>query len=245
MKNRIFALSASAAMAALCLSGCDLFGPPKLDSDDAKTSYALGLQVGQTVARQALPNQEAAFLQGYRDGVAKADPKLNADELRAATIRAQEIAMKKQESLLAAAEKNRTEGTEYLKLNKAKPLVKTTASGLQYEVINDGKGPKPKDTDSVEIQYTGTFIDGKKFDSSIDRGAPATFNMTQMLPGWNEALKLMEVGAKWKVTIPPKLAYGEAGLPPRIAPNTVLIFEIELLSIAKNPTPVTKPSEGK
>ncbi|CAN5680006.1 FKBP-type peptidyl-prolyl cis-trans isomerase [soil metagenome] len=245
MKNRIFPTIVSATLAMVLLNGCDLFGPPKLESDDAKTSYALGLQVGQTVSRQDLPNVEAAFIQGYRDGVAKAEPKLAPDALRTATIRAQDIAMKKQEGKLAAAALSKTEGVEYLKSNKAKPLVKTTASGLQYEVINDGEGPKPKDGDSVEVQYTGTLLNGKKFDSSIDRGAPSKFSLNQMLPGWTEALKLMPVGSKWKLSIPPQLAYGEAGSPPHIPPNSVLIFELELLSITKNPEPSTKRATGK
>ncbi len=224
----------------LTLTACDRMKSASLDTDEAKTSYALGLQVGQTVSRQDLPNNEAAFLQGYRDGVAKAESKLPPGEIQAALMRAQDIALKKQDAAIADREKIKAAGLEYLKQNGAKGSVKTMKSGLQYEVINDGNGASPKDGDIVEVHYTGTLIDGKKFDSSLDRGKPAQFGINQVIPGWTEALKQMKVGAKWKLTIPSQLGYGEAGAPPHIPPNSVLLFDVELLSITKSPEPAKK-----
>ena len=231
MKLTILALTTIAILS----TACDKVGSTKLDTDEAKTSYAVGLQVGETVARQDLPNIEGAFLQGYRDGVAKAQPKLPAGEIQAALRRAQDAALKKQTVAMGDLEKVKADGLAYLKTNGAKQVVKTMASGLQYEVIDDGKGVSPKDGDTVEVHYTGTLIDGKKFDSSRDRGQPASFGINQVIPGWTEALKQMKVGSKWKLTIPSKLGYGEAGAPPHIPPNSVLLFEVELLSITKTP----------
>ncbi len=142
----------------------------------------------------------------------------------------------------AAAEKNKKEGAEFLAANKAKPGVKTTASGLQYLVEKEGKGPKPKATDTVKVNYLGTKIDGTKFDSSYDRGQPATFPLNGVIKGWGEGLQLMPVGSKYKLFVPADLAYGENG-PGQIGPNATLIFEVELLDIEK---PVeTKPAAAK
>jgi FKBP-type peptidyl-prolyl cis-trans isomerase len=110
--------------------------------------------------------------------------------------------------------------------------VKTTASGLQYKVITEGKGDKPKASDTVVVNYKGTLVDGTEFDSSYKRGEPATFPVNQVIPGWTEALQMMPVGSKWELAIPPALAYGE-NAPPEIGPNQALVFEVELMSIKK------------
>lgn len=106
-----------------------------------------------------------------------------------------------------------------------------TESGLQYEVLKAADGPKPKESDTVKVDYIGTLVDGTEFDSSIKRGEPAVFGVGQVIPGWSEALQMMEVGSKYRVVIPSELAYGEAGAPPVIEPNSVLVFEIDLLGI--------------
>ena len=110
--------------------------------------------------------------------------------------------------------------------------MKTTESGLQYEVITEGNGDKPAASDTVVVHYTGTLIDGTVFDSSVERGTPATFGVTQVIPGWVEALQLMQVGAKWRLYIPSDLAYGPRGAGGAIGPNSTLIFDVELLQIA-------------
>jgi FKBP-type peptidyl-prolyl cis-trans isomerase len=151
----------------------------------------------------------------------------------------------------AAAEKNKSEGEAFLAKNKSKSGVKTTASGLQYEVEKQGTGPKPKATDTVKVNYLGTKIDGKKFDSSSDRGQPATFPLNGVIKGWSEGLQLMPVGSKYKLFVPANLAYGE-NAPGPIGPNATLIFEVELLGIedaakpaaGKTATPV-KPADAK
>ena len=117
------------------------------------------------------------------------------------------------------AETNKKAGDEFLAKNKSKKGVTTTASGLQYEVVKAGTGPKPKDTDTVQVHYTGTLLDGTKFDSSVDRGQPAQFALNAVIPGWTEALSMMPVGSKWTLWIPSNLAYGDRGTPGPIGPN--------------------------
>jgi FKBP-type peptidyl-prolyl cis-trans isomerase FkpA len=132
-----------------------------------------------------------------------------------------------------AAEKNKAEGEKFLADNAKKPGVKVTASGLQYQVIKEGTGAKPAATDQVSVHYTGTLIDGTKFDSSYDRNEPAKFALNGVIPGWGEALQLMKVGSKYKLFIPSNLAYGDRGTPGPIGPNAALIFDVELLEIVK------------
>lgn len=129
------------------------------------------------------------------------------------------------------AEDNAKAGAEFLAANAKKEGVKTTPSGLQYIVLKEGKGKKPGPTDEVEVHYHGTLTNGKVFDSSVERGEPASFPVNRVIPGWTEALQMMTEGSKWRVFIPSKLAYKERGAPPVIGPNEVLIFEIELLHV--------------
>jgi FKBP-type peptidyl-prolyl cis-trans isomerase FkpA len=130
------------------------------------------------------------------------------------------------------ADPNSEKGEAFLKENSTKEGVKTTASGLQYKVLKEGTGKSPKATDTVEVHYKGTLLDGTEFDSSIKRGQPATFPLNRVIPGWTEGVQLMKEGAKYQFTIPSKLAYGERGTPGGpIPPNSTLIFEVELLSI--------------
>ncbi|HZH71079.1 MAG TPA: FKBP-type peptidyl-prolyl cis-trans isomerase [Mariniphaga sp.] len=128
---------------------------------------------------------------------------------------------------------NLEEGNAFLEQNKSRSEVKTTPSGLQYEILEEGDGPVPAAEDQVRVHYHGTLIDGTVFDSSVDRGEPAVFGVNQVIPGWTEALQLMPVGSKWKVYIPAELAYGERGAGGAIEPNSTLIFEVELLEIVK------------
>ena len=157
---------------------------------------------------------------------------LTEQEIREITTAFQKEMMAKQEELnKKLGEKNKKEGEVFLAENKKKEGVKTLPSGLQYKVIKAGTGKKPKLTDTVTTNYRGTLIDGTEFDSSYRRGQPASFPVNGVIPGWTEALQLMEEGAKWQLFVPPNLAYGDRGAGRQIGPNATLIFEVELISI--------------
>lgn len=199
-----------------------------IQSDDQKVSYGIGYNMGGGLARDgALTVDQAALMAGLADGLAKAKTRLPESEIEAAFAALRQKAAAAQ---AAAGEKQLAAGKEYLEKNKAKPGVKVTASGLQYEVLKSGSGPKPTTANTVKVHYHGTLIDGKVFDSSVERNEPIEFPVTGVIPGWVEALQLMSVGDKWKLTIPADIAYGPRGKGD-IPPNAVLIFEVELLEI--------------
>ncbi len=205
---------------ALGLAGCKLVGSANLDKDEAKANYALGLEIGSNLRQLNVKEDPAAILAGVADALDGKEPRVARDEIRTAIMKIRE----------GGAVKAKEEGIKYLEKNKAKSGVTTTASGLQYEVIKEGTGETPADGDMVKVNYKGTFIDGKVFDESKD--APAEFPIGQIIKGWDEALKLMKVGSKWKLTIPSELAYQERGAGP-IPPHSVLVFEVELLEVKK------------
>lgn len=132
------------------------------------------------------------------------------------------------------AEKNKQDGMAFLAANKKKPGVVTLADGLQYKILTEGTGPKPTENDVVVVDYAGILTDGTEFDSSYKRGEPASFPVGGVIPGWTEALKLMNVGSTWNLYIPAKLAYGEQGAPPAIGPNATLVFKVHLIEIKKS-----------
>lgn len=133
----------------------------------------------------------------------------------------------------SATDSNTNAGEKFLQQNKAKKGVVTLPDGLQYKVIVEGKGEKPTASDQVTVHYAGTLVDGKEFDSSYKRGEPATFGVSQVIPGWTEALQLMPAGSTWELYIPANLAYGEQGAPGAIGPNETLIFKVQLISVKK------------
>jgi FKBP-type peptidyl-prolyl cis-trans isomerase FkpA len=148
----------------------------------------------------------------------------------------QKMQAKQIAKMMADAKTNLAQGDAFLAKNAKAPGVQTTASGLQYQVITQGTGPKPQPTDVVRVNYKGTLLDGKTFDSSYDRGEPATFPLNQVVPGWQEGIAMMPVGSKYKFWIPAKLGYGDKGTPGGpIPPNATLVFEVELLDIVKQP----------
>lgn len=199
------------------------------DTPEKRSSYAIGQSVGRSLQRDGVTELDfEVFLDGLRDALGnKSD--MNDEQLRAAFVELQERLQRQQDEKAAAALER---GRQFLEENKKKEGVQTTASGLQYEVLRPGTGDSPKATDRVRVHYRGTLIDGTEFDSSYSRGQPAEFPVNGVIRGWVEALQLMKVGAKWKLTIPAELAYGQ-NAPPKIGPNQVLIFEVELLDILK------------
>ncbi len=196
---------------------------------DQKVSYGLGFQMGASLPKDGgLTLDQAELAAGCADAIAGSKMKYTEAELQAAF---QAMQQKLQAASAAQAQKNLTASNDYLAKNKTKTGVKTTASGLQYEVLKKGLGgAKPKATDTVKVHYHGTLIDGTVFDSSVQRGEPVEFPLNRVIPAWTEALQLMSVGDKFKLTVPPSIGYGAQGNG-KIPGNAVLIFEVELLSI--------------
>lgn len=193
-----------------------------------KASYSIGLNIGSNIKRQGIDLNTDAMLAGMKDALSGKKPLLNDGEVREAMMSLEKDMQQKQ---VAAAQKNTAEGEKFLAENKAKPGVKTTASGLQYKVEKEGKGAQPKANDMVTVNYRGTLINGTEFDSSYKRGQPATFPVGGVIKGWTEALQLMKVGSKYQLVIPSSLAYGERGAGRDIEPNSTLIFDVELLDV--------------
>jgi FKBP-type peptidyl-prolyl cis-trans isomerase FklB len=205
---------------------------PALTTQKDKFSYALGMNLGTNLHKQSVPVDPNILLRGLKDALAGGKTALTEDQARAALMEVQnEMRKKQQEEMHAAGEASKKEGDAFLAVNKAKEGVVTLPSGLQYEILTQGTGPKPTATDSVVCNYRGTLINGTEFDSSYKRGEPTTFPVSGVIKGWTEALQLMPVGSKWQLFVPSDLAYGERSPGPEIAPDSTLIFEVELVSI--------------
>jgi len=202
-----------------------------LTSDQDKVSYSIGVDLGRNLKQQDIAISDTVFMQGIHDGM-NGEPKLMTKDQVIDTLKKlqKQIADRREANFKKSADDNKKKGDAFMADNKTKPGVITTTSGLQYKVIDDGKGPSPKPTDIVTVNYKGTLIDGTEFDSSYKRGVPATFPLNGVIPGWVEALQLMKAGSKWQVYIPSNLAYGEQGAGPEIGPNETLIFEVSLIS---------------
>lgn len=232
MKKRIGVLVLGMVLAPFCLSAADMAAEQVFETTKDKVSYSIGLDLGKYLTNMKGKIDFEILKQGIDDGFSGAEPKLGEEEMAAAQEEFAALLKEEQAAaLVAMMEKNSAAGQAFLDENAQKEGVTVTDSGLQFEVIEQGDGEKPEATDTVKVDYVGTLIDGTEFDSSIKRGEPVTFPVDQVIPGWTEALQLMEVGSKYRVAIPANLAYGEAGAPPVIEPNSVLIFEINLLGI--------------
>ena len=233
MKNSIIYLLAIGLL--IAGTSCQQGGSKniKLETNIDSVSYAVGILVGSN-NNQQLNNAPGGdklnvevIASAFSSATLSEDLKITEEEANELIQRYfQEVSEKESQVNLEA-------GNAFLQENKAREGVKTTESGLQYEIITEGTGEIPKDTDRVRVHYHGTLIDGTVFDSSVDRGEPATFGVNQVIKGWTEALQLMPVGSKWKVYIPAELAYGERAAGNDIGPNSTLIFEVELLEIVK------------
>jgi FKBP-type peptidyl-prolyl cis-trans isomerase FklB len=227
----IFRLIA-AALFVLMAGSAGAQDAPALKDPKEKISYIIGMDIGKNFKRQSIDIDPDILARGIKDGLSGVKPLLSEQEAKEVLAAFEKVMRAKQEETRkAVGEKNKKEGEVFLAENKAKEGVKTAPSGLQYKVIKPGTGKKPQATDTVTVHYRGTLADGTEFDSSYRRGKPATFPVSGVIPGWTEALQLMEEGAKWQVVIPSKLAYGEQGSGQAIGPNATLIFEVELISI--------------
>lgn len=196
-----------------------------------KLSYSLGLLFGQSLRQSNVKGIEYAdFARGVEAMCEGRRPEISAQEAQALV---NDYFAKKDAEASAAYAEVRKAGEDFLRENAKRPEVKTLPSGLQYEVLTEGQGPKPSAEDRVKVHYHGTLIDGTVFDSSVLRGEPAVFGVRQVIAGWVEALQLMPVGSKWKLYIPSELAYGAHGAGEAIKPHSALVFEVELLGIEK------------
>jgi FKBP-type peptidyl-prolyl cis-trans isomerase len=213
-----------------------------LKTQKDKVSYALGMNLGTNLHKEAVEVDPAIVLRGLKDALASGKMLLTEDEARAVLTQLQtEVRGKQQEKMKVAGEMNKKESVEFLAANKAKDGVVTLPSGLQYKILTAGTGPKPTASDTVVCNYRGTLISGTEFDSSYKRGQPASFPVNGVIKGWTEALQLMPVGSKWQLFVPSDLGYGDRGAGADIGPGATLIFEVELLSIQSKDKPEGAP----
>ena len=244
--SRVVLVSAAALIVAACnkpAENKDAAKPGELTTDAQKFSYSIGANIGKQLQSVKDEVDTKSLEQGFEDSFSGATLKLD-DKAREEVMRsvAMKMQQKQAEDRQKAADKNKDEGEKFLAENGKKPGVKTTASGLQYEVMTEGTGPSPTADDKVTVNYKGTLLDGTVFDSSYDRGQPVSFPLGSVIPGWTEGLQLMKTGSKYKFYIPSGLAYGERGAGPKIGPNATLTFEVELISIEKNAEEAAKPA---
>ena len=207
-------------------------------SQKDRASYGIGFGIGKNLKQNGIDTQTVTLemlVRGIRDAISGTQPAVNGAQLdEALTAFEAEMAQKLQQRQQTLGAENKRAGDEYLAQNKARAEVKTLPSGLQYEVVKEGTGPSPSANDVVRVHYHGQLIDGTVFDSSVQRGEPAQFPVNQVIAGWTEALQKMKVGGKWRLFVPPDLAYGPRGAEGSpIGPNAVLVFDVELLGIVE------------
>lgn len=204
-----------------------------------KLSYSVGTDIGKSLEQLKDEVDVNSVILGLQDSIAGKDLLLTPEQMQEVQQQfVMQMQAKQQEKLLEMQQKNREAGNVFLADNKKKEGVVVTKSGLQYQILEEGDGAIPTADDVVSVHYTGTLIDGTKFDSSVDRGQAADLPLNGIIPGWTEALQLMKVGTKARLVIPSDLAYGENGAPPVIEPNSVLVFNVELLGIKEAPKEV-------
>jgi FKBP-type peptidyl-prolyl cis-trans isomerase len=214
-----------------------------LSDEKSRDSYAFGMLNGHNWQQQGIEVDWDMFSRGFKDAQSGGAMLMTPQEMRDTLAQFQKVVTARQQQMREEqAVKIKVDGEAFLAANKIKPGVVTLPDGLQYKVITDGTGPTPADGDTVTANYRGTFIDGTEFDTSAKLGKPAQFQVGRVIPGWNEALKLMKTGSKWQLFVPSELAYGQTGMQQRIPPNSVLVFDVELVSVEpSNPAPATAP----
>ena len=216
--------------------------PKKLElkTEKEKVSYAVGYQIANSMKMEGLDLDIQVFARAFEDVLKGGKLAMTEDEIRQTMTEFQQKMMAKlREAQKKEGEENLVAAKKFLEENKQKEGVKELPSGLQYIVLNEGTGKSPKATDMVKVNYRGTLISGEEFDSSEKHGGPAELTLNRVIPGWTEAVQLMKEGAKWQLFVPPDLAYGERSVGPMIPPNSLLIFEIELLEVMDEQAPKT------
>jgi len=225
--------------------------PLELKTDSQKINYSLGYQIGGDFKRQGIELDGPAVVRGIHDAISSKEPLMKPEEMRATLMDLRrKIIAAQQEKRKEEEQKKLADGKTFMDGNAKKPGVVTTKSGLQYKVLKEGTGKSPSATDLVTVNYRGTTVDGKEFDSSYKRGKPATFRLNGVIKGWGEGLRLMKEGGKAQLVIPPKLAYGSRGP----LGDQTLIFDVELISVGPKAQPAktasdqqhsAKPAAGK
>jgi len=230
----------------LALSGCNeekKSADVTLDTLNQRVSYSVGYDVAKNFNDNEFSLDVAIVLAGLNDAQSGSEPRLTQEQIAATMTEFQQYMMEQQQKkAVALAQESIASGTAFLEENKVKEGVVTLESGLQYKVITEGTGRKPSAEDVVQVHYRGTLVDGTPFDSSYDRGQPAEFPVSRVIAGWTEALQLMSEGSKWQLVIPSELAYGEQEMGGVIAPNSVLVFEVELLKVLTGAEEVAEPA---
>jgi FKBP-type peptidyl-prolyl cis-trans isomerase len=232
MKGRILLVVTAIMGIGLLVSQASGQEAQSLKTQKEKVSYGIGVDVARNFLRLGIDLDLDTMIKALRDVYAGNKLAMTEDDLRA-TMNAYQTELRDRQmaAMKKAADDNKKEGETFLAQNKTREGVVTLPSGLQYKVLKGADGKKPGDGDTVEVNYKGTLINGTEFDSSYRRGQPAMFKPSGVIPGWREALKLMPVGSKWQLFVPPQLGYGEQGAGRDIGPNQTLIFEVELLAI--------------
>lgn len=251
LSKKILAVALVAMLAAACAKkeeGAASGDASDLGTDAQKFGYSIGVDIGKSLKPVKDEVDTAALVKGIEESLAGKEARLN-DEARE-KVKAdvtKKLQQKQMEERTAKAASAKDVGDKFLAENARKEGVKTTASGLQYEIVTAGTGAQPKASDRVTVHYKGTLISGEEFDSSYSRGQPVTFPLGNVIPGWTEGLQLLKEGGKAKLYIPPQLGYGERGAGAKIGPNETLIFEVELIKIEKPEAPVApvKPAAKK
>jgi FKBP-type peptidyl-prolyl cis-trans isomerase len=236
MKRLVASVAGLGLALALAASGQPAQPESPLKTPKDKLSYGMGVNIAKSLKVQGVDIDPDLLVLGLKDAMAGAPPKMTEAEINEIMMQTQKsVSARMAETMRLAGEKNKKEGEAFLEANKAKPGVQVLPGGLQYKILVEGSGSKPKLGQTVSVQYRGTLIDGREFDSTARRGGqPAQLKLTPegLIRGWVEALQLMPAGSKWQIVVPPALGYGERGSPPAgIGPNAVLIFEIELVSV--------------
>lgn len=209
--------------------------PVQLNTDMDKVSYSIGVDLGKNFKRQAIAVNTTALAKGIEDALTGSQLLLSEDQMKTSLGQFQKDLMEKRNAeFTKKSDENKAKGDAFLKENKEKPGVVTLPSGLQYKILEEGQGAKPAKEDTVTVEYTGHLIDGQVFDSTDKTGKPATFKVSQVIPGWTEILQLMPSGSTWEVYIPSNLAYGPRNMGNLIGPNETLIFKIHLITVKKS-----------
>lgn len=209
-----------------------------MNTTKEKVSYCIGLETGRNLRHQFSDMDLTLLMQGFQDALSDGQPKLPQEEIQQILIALkQQVETQQRQFFAKVSEDNKRESEAFLTENKSKDGIVTLSSGLQYKVLQKSESAdRPTALDVVKVHYRGSFIDGRVFDSTYQRGKPHIFPLNRVIPGWSEALQKMSVGEKWQIFIPPYLAYGENGFGAEIGPNVALVFELELLGINENAT---------